>query len=639
MAPDLGFPDRRPMLFGREPDIGSLMSRAAASGLTAVTARPRMGKTWLLEEMARRLAADGGYLCGYHECKGEPDILLRTVQDLYRRWLSESTYRDQARVVWEQHKDTLIAGAGQALGRVCEALDKVLLEGVSKGVSGIGKLIRQVFDALAAANRDLKTGRLELEPPTYEQAHRLVRLVAEISGRPVVLILDAWEKSPSVQAEHHTLESILSHIVDWPACHLFLGVRHPEHDTPAGADVAYRHSHDLARYGDADVYSLPTMHVASGTPARAALLDYLHRRYDAVRGLGGDRILGMVQGYPGTLEHWERAHSRAELHDAADLARQAEDAQAQRYREFDRLAELDGDLLTLAVRLAVFPRLAQETWRTYREVLLDRLPEATWHALSRGAVLADESFPTYGHDTRHAAALRWFLDNAGYAPTLRAEAEAIILRLAVRVQGVDATALPFGEALIAMRDSLAGLGLSDAAASLCEAAAWLFRVQPAVAGSVLDRGLAAAVRRARGTAPLLTRALVNRGVAKGQAEDTEGALADFTAVVDMADAPADSKAKALVNRGSAKGQAGDTEGELADYTAVVDMADAPADQKAQAFLGRAAVRTEADDRAGAIADCDAVLAMDGIAPELRALARQLRDSLDGGPEAGAGVTP
>ena len=45
--------------------------------------------------------------------------------------------------------------------------------------------------------------------------------------------------------------------------------------------------------------------------------------------------------------------------------------------------------------------------------------------------------------------------------------------------------------------------------------------------------------------------------------DTEAALADYTAVIEMDDAPAEQKAKALVGRGLTKGEAGDTEAALA----------------------------------------------------------------------------
>ncbi len=53
MADD--FSDRRDYLFGREPDIHRLIDRARQPGLTALVARPMMGKTWTLHEVARRL--------------------------------------------------------------------------------------------------------------------------------------------------------------------------------------------------------------------------------------------------------------------------------------------------------------------------------------------------------------------------------------------------------------------------------------------------------------------------------------------------------------------------------------------------------------------------------------------------------
>ena len=64
------FTDRRDRLFGREPDVHRLIDRAGRPGLTAVVARPLMGKTWTLTEVARRLLEEGRYLVGYHEWKG-----------------------------------------------------------------------------------------------------------------------------------------------------------------------------------------------------------------------------------------------------------------------------------------------------------------------------------------------------------------------------------------------------------------------------------------------------------------------------------------------------------------------------------------------------------------------------------------
>ncbi len=85
-------------------------------------------------------------------------------------------------------------------------------------------------------------------------------------------------------------------------------------------------------------------------------------------------------------------------------------------------------------------------------------------------------------------------------------------------------------------------------------------------------------------------ALNSRGVTYGELNppDRERQIADFTAVIDMGDAPADQRAKALCNRGSVYGKLDppDREGQIADYTALIKMADAPPDQRAKALNNR-----------------------------------------------------
>ena len=58
MAKCADLPDRRGDLFGRAPDVDYLVARVASKGLTAVAARPKMGKTWLLQEVGRALSFD-----------------------------------------------------------------------------------------------------------------------------------------------------------------------------------------------------------------------------------------------------------------------------------------------------------------------------------------------------------------------------------------------------------------------------------------------------------------------------------------------------------------------------------------------------------------------------------------------------
>ena len=179
------FEDRSDRLFGREVDIRHLSDRAMHSGLTAVVARPLMGKTWTLSEMARRLSAENSYLFGYHESKAaESSHLLHTVSNLYARWLADSTMREQAISEWERHKHSLVPRIGQMFGTLIKKLTENLLpEGVAKPVSDAfedlaarrwieAKLKAQ--EVLTAAQAGLAECAGELEPAYRAQVEAAV---------------------------------------------------------------------------------------------------------------------------------------------------------------------------------------------------------------------------------------------------------------------------------------------------------------------------------------------------------------------------------------------------------------------------------------------------------------------------------
>ena len=172
------FPDRRERLFGRERDLEALCARVRLKGLTAVAARPQMGKSWLLTELARRLSEDHEprHLVGFAESAGEtPDLLLRTVIDLYARWLSDAGYGQQARMVWEQQKPNLLPG-------VAKTVAKIFKEIVGKAAKPVAVAVEDAINGLIAADQSLKTGGVQLPTLSYEQARDLVAAVATISG-------------------------------------------------------------------------------------------------------------------------------------------------------------------------------------------------------------------------------------------------------------------------------------------------------------------------------------------------------------------------------------------------------------------------------------------------------------------------
>lgn len=84
------------------------------------------------------------------------------------------------------------------------------------------------------------------------------------------------------------------------------------------------------------------------------------------------------------------------------------------------------------------------------------------------------------------------------------------------------------------------------------------------------------------------------------------------------------KALCAYKRGMARAKRRNHEGALADYTAAIEMQDVPADLRAMALYNRALVYAAAGDVDRGVCDLDAVLAMDGAVTivNIKTLARQ-----------------
>ena len=90
-------------------------------------------------------------------------------------------------------------------------------------------------------------------------------------------------------------------------------------------------------------------------------------------------------------------------------------------------------------------------------------------------------------------------------------------------------------------------------------------------------------------------ALVVRGVTKDQLGDAQGAIADYTAVIELEGAPKEPVAEALLGRGVAKGQLDDVQGAIADYTTVIELEGAPKEQLARALVSRGVSKWQLGD--------------------------------------------
>ncbi|MBI1874951.1 MAG: AAA family ATPase, partial [Acidobacteria bacterium] len=160
------------------------------------------------------------------------------------------------------------------------------------------------------------------------------------------------------------------------------------------------------------------------------------------------------------------------------------------------------------------------------------------------------------------------------------------------------------------------VGVSQARASTETAAytglaRWLsHHGDPSHALEVLDR-----VLEGQGESSARVEALLDRGLLRGVRGDVGGAIADYTAVIELAGAPPEQVARALVNRGVTKGAQGDLAGRIADYTAVIELAGVPREPMARALVYRGMTKGAQGDVAGEIADYTAVIELAGVPRE------------------------
>jgi tetratricopeptide (TPR) repeat protein len=115
-------------------------------------------------------------------------------------------------------------------------------------------------------------------------------------------------------------------------------------------------------------------------------------------------------------------------------------------------------------------------------------------------------------------------------------------------------------------------------------------------------------------------ARLRRGTKYGQQGDIERTLSDFSAVVEMRDAPMELRAEALLYRGVTYDQQGDIERALPDYSAVITMTDAPVDWRAIALVSRGFIYEKQGDIARGLSDYSAVIAMTDAPVDWRAIA-------------------
>jgi hypothetical protein len=387
--------DRTDALLGRAADIERLCARARRTGLTAVVGRPMMGKSWLLEETARRLAADIApyHLCGFSRSYGNPDSLLRAVSDLYQRWLADDGAWQKARMAWTQQKDRLLPAFLGFLGKLAKEVP-----GLPKPA---GAAIDEAIKGLVAVRDTLQSGGLTLAPLPYDQARELLTSVATLSGRPLVLVMDQWEAAPNPEAEALPLRQLLRDVESWPTCHIILATS--TQNAPAVATVR-RLAETYPGY--ARFEELAEMAIDGAEQGR--LGDFVRGRLPVVWNIIDADIVAMVEGYPGVLYRWISGDTVQRMGSREDLAGAAREAQDLSFPELETLLDaLEGKRLQAAVRIALLPMLRDATaWSALRGCVLAGLPPDVLDRLRRASVLQSINPPGFGHAKRAEAALR-----------------------------------------------------------------------------------------------------------------------------------------------------------------------------------------------------------------------------------------
>ena len=271
-----------------------------------------MGKSWLLTELARRLSQDHEprHLVGFAESAGEtPDLLLRTVIDLYARWLSDADYWQQAKMVWEQQKPNLLPGVARTVARIFKEI-------AGKAAKPVAVAVEDAINGLIAADQSLKTGGVQLPTLSYEQARDLVAAVAAIS--------DSRSRSSSTNGKNRRTWRAKPR--RWmPSSAIWTTGRTATSSwrcAPTSPPTARCRS--SKRASSARSRSIPSNRCSSPTrPSRRAWSATSSGTSPPPPDADDETLLDLVEGYPGVLYQWTNLYQREHMRTRTDLARVA----------------------------------------------------------------------------------------------------------------------------------------------------------------------------------------------------------------------------------------------------------------------------------------------------------------------------
>lgn len=445
--------------FGRAVDLERLAERVGQRGVTFVMAPPRMGKTWLVRNLAFEWARREGWNIGYAQSSGgKNDLLREVVADLYQRWLGGANFVAQARSLWERHKDGLVGKVGGAVGKLLGKI-AALADG---DWSGASKLIDETFDSLTRAEQDLRSGGLTLAPITYEDARDLVGTVGTVTGKPILLVMDAWERGLDLTGDRGSIRRLLDNEDEWPgAFHLLVVIR----DLPKHLEEVRFAGECCDTHPSAGRFAVEQLDLSS-LEEQDRLLLFLRERAPAVADAERDWVVEQCAN-PAVIEWWIRRQPS----DQKALAAEAANARDKQYMGlFDLIEQVQerAPLFDATVRLAMLPEITSAAmWQAYRELIDADDADGLVADLQSRRVLDPNQYdyPSFGHTTAYDAVHDFLLrapanrSQPDPRPRVRALLKELIRDLAGRIRSVTPDASPFTAALARTTDTIGAAGL------------------------------------------------------------------------------------------------------------------------------------------------------------------------------------
>jgi len=605
-----------------------------------------MGKTWLLKEFARQISENKSSLVGYSNQVSTQSI-LRAISDCYESALSEKNFKAQLKKIFKQEKGNWIARYGRTIVNLC------LFSNSLKTLAG------EVLTDFESINQRLLTADLELERDEYEEVLRVVKLITETdsSNRSIILILDAVEVVENIEREFNILDRFIKNTDQWPHCHFIIAYKHPD-NSPTANKLTHKWGIQLStlRPPVSEDYELPKMHLENHPEEIKRLINYLHSNIKVTQQLTDDRLLEIIDGYPGVLEFWTSQERHKSIISIKELTSIAVNAKKRLYVEIiESMESLDDEERKLIIRVTFLPPISRESWHELKQIVLDELPEPTIDTLNRKRVLNGQPYPDFGHSDAQRACMTHFRESHNLRSTVCRELESLIFRAASSISYYMNSSSFKRDILLEIFTLTREFNISEEARAICFAATAyydsfdeefdnfhditkiLIRKYPEFrfyfCESLLNLGIkhlsremveesisdfTAVIEMPEFSERHHATALYARGIIYQQMnDDDEAALADFTKVIEMPEATAELRVRSMVNRGAINGQHGDTEAAIADFTTVIEMPGAPATHRSNAMGLRGGIYMLLGNNDLAIADYSTIIEMPEAQEEYR----------------------